>query len=197
MQNPDNSNWLYLYSQKFEHATLYNYAVSGSTTSDVKEKQLTSIKDIDKNKIIFLWIGVNDIVRFISLSQFAENYLFIINKLSTIENSTIILINIPDVSKLSIAGQVEQEINYLVEGLGIDIPVKTITKDIINRYNDAIYEIADDNNISVIDMFSYLETFDDDLITEDRFHPNEKGHKMITQKIDEDVEKIFPYIEWY
>lgn len=197
------SNWAYLYIKEFTPAMLFNYARPGAKTSNVNGQimifELDSIlyKLDEKNKLIFIWIGSNDVLTLVPLTVFRNSYSRIIRKLITVPNAEIIIINIPDVTKLSAAGDIEQTIDSFLSDFGISINLKHVSKSIIRQYNNIIQQIASQNNIPVIDMFSYLEEFEDAYISEDRFHPNEQGHKLIKEKVKQEVEKFFPKTRFY
>jgi len=198
-----NSNWAALYRKEFQSAYLFNYAQSGATTEDIKNQLILfgidskSYNFSEKRNLIFIWIGANDIINFVSVSQFKSNYYQILSQLISLPNTQIILINIPDVTKLSVADSVEQGVNQLVNGFGISLNLKKLSRNIISNYNNAINDTANEFNLKVIDMFSYLDTFDPSLVSSDGFHPNVEGHKMIMEKIKEEVIKDYPAIDFY
>jgi len=205
LEQPETTNWAYLYKTSLSKADIYNYAVSGATTFSIKDYQLSQY-DTDytdnhlnnKNKIIFLWIGANDIVSLINTDIFKQNYESIIQSIINKPNTKLILLTIPDASKLSIATAIEQDVNTLLQSFGVQgsLEVKAITKDIITLYNDIIYELAITYNLPVIDMFTFLETIDQKYITDDFFHPNEAGHQEIKKKVQEDITIIYPDTEF-
>lgn len=183
--------WPYLFANGTK---LYNYAISGATTYSVKTFQLQEYlkEDIKGNKLIFVWIGANDAANFYLLGDFEQNYRYIINQLMK-ENVTLILMNIPDASKLQVANVVEQQVNeelnqYAAEyGVQVTVPIKTLTREILAQYNKIIQNMADEKGLKVIDMFNFMDAFEANMITEDQFHPNELGHKMIAEKVKEEI----------
>jgi len=191
---PTNTSWIYQYSIDFDDVQVYNYAISGATSYSVAEYQL-SLFEKDKfqegNKLIFLWFGANDIKKFISVPEFKANYIKTIDELFSVPNSDIILITIPDVSKLQVATDIEDKINDLISGFGVKLEVKEIGQDIIESYNDIVYEMAEKYDLEIIDMFSYMENFDNSLISSDQFHPNEEGQKEISKTVKKEVDGFF------
>jgi lysophospholipase L1-like esterase len=202
---PEKNNWINYYSKNFKSAKLFNYAIAGAKSSDVLKNQLnklnTDLNSIkkDSNKLIFLWIGANDVIRQTPISEFNNNYKEIIEYLKEIPNAQIILINIPDASKLPVITDFEDAINSLIIELGFSakVQVKTLSKEQIFQYNLIIEGVAKNYNIPVIDMFSYLKYYDESLITKDQFHPNVKGHRVIEQKISTDVKLLFEKFRFY
>ncbi len=192
LDNPETENWLYQYSQNLE-VELINNAHEGDATSDILQTQLKN-KIPNKNKLIFLWIGANNILRLESTNKFFEEYNKIVNNLTQIPDSKLILMTIPDASKLSSAIEIEQGINQI---LGIEIDVKQIGKEIIKNYNDVIWATAEQNNLNTIDMFTYMEdNFNQSLEGPDKFHPNKKGHELIAEKIKKDMQIFYPKKEF-
>ena len=194
---PADSRWGSLYSQKFKKAEIHNYAISGATSYSVEAYQMMlfendSIND-DHNKLVFLWIGANDAVSLIHPEDYKRNLEIVLNKLSKLNNTIVVILNVPDASKLSIASDIEEELNYIAEQLqlGMGIEAKKFVQDSIAVYNQEIDSVAGRYNVPVIDMFNFMDSFDDSLITPDGFHPNEMGHKLISEKVKEDVEASF------
>lgn len=192
---PEKTSWIYQYSKNFDDAQVYNYAINGATSYSVAEYQLSLFENEKipegKNKLIFLWFGANDIKKFISTEEFRSNYIKTIDYLSSVPNSDIILITIPDVSKLQVATDIEQGINDLISGLGVQLDIKGAGHDVILSYNNVVYDLAKQYNLNVIDMFTYMEKFDNSLISDDKFHPNEQGHKEISKTVNEEVTDFF------
>ena len=201
LAEPENTRWSQLLSNSFESTNLQTFAVSGATTYHIKENQIPKYDEIastiqEDKKLVFLWVGGNDAKNLISLSDFENAYKFIVDKASEIENAYVVMINVPDVSKLSVTEEIDNTINSIANQFGINIGVKELTKDVVADYNRVVQTIADQNNIPVIDMFNHLDTFSDDMITSDRFHPNELGHEMVAEKVRNDLVEVFPEIEF-
>ncbi len=201
LENPAQDNWAAQFSSTLTDANIYNYAVSGATTYSVKEYQIGQYnKDKDtlnlneQRKLVFLWIGVNDIKNLIPLQDFKTNMREIIHDISTIRNSNAIVLTIPDVSTLGVTDNIEKGVNTFLSDIGVEgeLAVKELSKDVIISYNDVLVSLANKSHIKVIDIFSFMEHIDDQLITADQFHPNEAGHKEIAEKIKDDLEILYP-----
>lgn len=190
---PEDS-WISLYSKNFEDIHLFNYAVSGATSYNVSYDELMMLNVNDYycfgNSLVFLWFGANDIINFISVEDFRNNYIKVIDSLSS-EKREIILITIPDVSKLNVANDIQQSVNNFLSVFGIQIDVKKISQDVVSQYNEIIFELAKQYNLNVIDMFTYMNDFDNSMVGKDRFHPNEKGHKEISNIVSKEVDGFF------
>ena len=121
MKSPVSTAWPVLYAQSFKKAHVYNYAISGATTFSVKDYQLKFFWDDSKKfdldseyKLIFLWIGSNDVKKLFDPIVFQQNYEAIVDQLMSIPNKDLILMTIPDASKLPVAvgsGITEQNID--------------------------------------------------------------------------------------
>jgi lysophospholipase L1-like esterase len=188
-------SWISLYSRNFDDVHLFNYAASDSTSYNVSEQQTVILAENDYSckgsSLVFLWFGANDVKNFVSLEQFRNNYIKTIDSLSAIQNKKIILITIPDVSKLSVADEVQTNVNDFLSQFGVQLEVKKISQDIIRQYNNVIFSIAKEYDLDVIDMFDYMQNFDNSLIGLDKFHPNAQGHEEISGIISKEVDKMF------
>lgn len=194
IENPKENNWAKLYSNEL-NAKLFNNAVSGATIYGIIDYQLPLFKKqvSSKTKLIYIWVGSNDAKNFISLTDFRKNYETIVNETKNIENSKLILITMPDASKLQVADDIETSVNDLLSQVGVGIEVKKLGQDIIKQYNDIILSIAKQNGLDTIDMFTYMEEFNNSLVSDDMFHPNEEGHKEIAKLISNETSTFYEY----
>ncbi|MBN2420773.1 SGNH/GDSL hydrolase family protein, partial [Candidatus Woesearchaeota archaeon] len=124
----------------------------------------------------------------ISLTEFEANYRHIVETITN--NSELIILNIPDATKLEIADEVQEQVSqYLIEQYGFAIDAKPLVRQYVGLYNSIIQKIANEYNLTVIDMFNYLDSLSDDLISSDGFHPNEAGHELIADYVKEQMSK--------
>jgi len=201
LANPEEENWAALYAQNFENGEIINLGKGGDTSWGVRE-QLERLYEQGiptGNKIIFLWIGANDIALFVGVEQFEQNLEVLLANLTSIEDSTIVLMNVPDASTLPIADQVEQGVNQFIKELGgnIELKVKEIGKELINQYNVIVEAKANKFSVHLIDMFTYMEELEETYISGDNFHPTSEGHKKIQEKVRKEIEIGFPTKEFY
>lgn len=187
LKNPPRDNWVALYSKKM-NVTLFNYAVSGYTTYDVLSDVMPRYENRTFNgeKLTFLWIGANDVMHFIPLNEFEDNFRELVDALND-ENTKLVIINIPDVSKIYTADMIQQQADEYLAQYGVKVNLKIVTKELVSQYNGVIHSIAAENNLQVIDMFNYLDLLNDEIISDDAFHPNELGHKLIAEKVEKDL----------
>jgi lysophospholipase L1-like esterase len=177
--NNKNKTWVALVTNQ----NVNNYAVTGATTADV----LNQIKQIKDEKQAFLWIGSNDAGQLVQLNTFESNYRTVVDTILK-KNMTLIILNIPDATKLEISDQAQRQLNdYLKSQYGMVIDAKPLVRQYTSLYNNIIQTIADENNVKVINMFDFMNSFSSDLITSDQFHPNEKGHLLIANYVKEQI----------
>jgi lysophospholipase L1-like esterase len=189
-------SWIELYSKDLN---LHNYAITGATSYSVESYQWSLFEEdnLKGNKLVFLWFGTNDIKNFISIEEFKTNYISVLNKLSSLENTEVILITIPDVSKLSVAEEIEDNLNDFLSDFGVKIGLKEMSRNKIIDFNFLISDLALEYNLNLIDMFVYMDQFDESLISSDKFHPNEEGHIEISKVVSEKMDEFYWDYEFY
>jgi lysophospholipase L1-like esterase len=196
LNDPEAEAWPSLLKKDFTGATLRNHAQSGSTSWTTMDQVLVEnqTKNGDGKKLIYIWVGANDIPRMISKEQYEQNLRFIAQNSLEIKDSIVTLITIPDVSKLWIADKIESEVNTLLNQFGVQgqLEVKQLGKDIVTDYNNIIFKVGNDLNIPVIDMFEHMKGFDQSLVGTDEVHPNSKGHIKVKQIILKDLTMRHP-----
>jgi len=203
LTDPLTQDWPALLGDSYPDAVVTNLAFSGSTSWGTREQMLalqnTSAIEEGDTKLVFLWVGANDIARFIPLEDFETNIDVLLTNLTALPNSRVVLLTIPDASKLPVAGAVEEGVNALIAQFGgqYELKVRDISKEIIDGYNNILAAKAKEYDLLLIDMFSFLEAFPPDHITEDQFHPNEKGHVEVKKKIEEELLTAYPDTEFY
>jgi lysophospholipase L1-like esterase len=145
------------------------------------------------NVLVFVWIGANDIKLLVPPDTFADNLGMILDNLTGAGYKDIILMTIPDMSKLSVATEVEQGVNQFLSNVGLQpIGVKQIGQEVITRYNNVITHEAAARGLRVIDMFTFMKTIPDGLITADRVHPNAEGQKLVAKYVQDTVISFYP-----
>lgn len=200
LADPANESWPALYVRSFKDAALHNFAVTGADSRGVLGTQLSLFHNEStgaenrSGELVFVWIGANDIQHLVSPQEFRRNYGTILDELNRANFTDIILMDIPDVSRLSVTGDIEGGINSLIAqaGFNVSFDVKGISQDIINEYNDNIRAEAAARQLPVIDMFNLMKNVPDTILGSDRVHPNKEGHKFIAERVRSDVEASYP-----
>ena len=203
LDNPQQENWAALFNNRFDNTTHHNFAISGGTSYNVQDPQMVNFRKTkeyndSQYKIIFLWIGANDIIHFIPPEDFQIQLEKTVKELVEINNSEIILITIPDVSKLRVADTAQAGADWLANELGLDftVNVKSISKDVVLTYNKQIFLTANKYNLNVIDMFEHMASLNQSLIQDDEFHPTKEGQKEVNFHITNDLAKLYPDVEF-
>lgn len=200
LANPSSESWPALYAGTFKQATLHNYAVSGAGTRYVLENELPRFTNdargkgaMQGNSLVFVWIGANDVKVLLPLGEFEANYKRILDNLSAAGHKDLVLMTIPDVSRLSVASDVEQGVNAFLGNVGIaPVDVKGMSRELITRYNAVIRHEAGARGLHVIDMFDFMQTIPDSLLIVDRVHPNAEGQTLIAWRVQDDVGSFYP-----
>jgi len=204
LENPETENWAALFANNFKDAAHHNFAISGGTSYNVQDPQMINLrktseyKNDSQYKLIFLWIGANDIIHLIPPEDFRVQFEKTVKELNDIPNAEVILVTIPDVSKLRVADSAQEGLDWLTKelGLGFTVDLKSISKEVVLAYNQQIFLTANKYNLNVIDMFQHMETLNQTYIQQDEFHPNVAGHKEVNFHITNDLVKFYPDVEF-
>ncbi len=164
----------------------YNMGVPGETTDGLvkrfRQETETRLRENWENLFIFAY-GMNDCAFLPAESKFAvdlDGFYGNLNrtiKESKMFSSEIILLNINPVVDEITAVPRENRKHRLNEN--------------IDRYNEKIKEIADQNSLLLADVNSEFKKQDyEELLSEDGLHPNAEGHKVIFEMVKKRVEKL-------
>jgi lysophospholipase L1-like esterase len=193
--DPANESWPVLYSRSFNSAQLHNFAVTGADSRYLLDVELSRFRNGSYpvgDNLVFVWIGANDIQYLVAPQVFKQNYGQILDGLSNFTD--VILMTIPDVSRLSVANDFQQGLDsfLLKSGLNIKVDVKTISQEVVTQYNDIIKAEGEARHLPVIDMFDFMSSVPDSILYSDRVHPNEEGHSLIAKRVSADVGSFYP-----
>lgn len=125
----------------------------------------------------------------IEVNEFVKMYTEIIQVIKS-KNKKPVLLSLPPIDA-------QRYINKLSKNLNKENILKWMNNNIYfltnwhERYNIEVFKLALNNNISIIDITSkFLEQKDYSLfLCEDGIHPNEEGHKIISEAIQEHITK--------
>ena len=132
----------------------------------------------DEN-LIFFFYGANDLaerydVELVSLANFESNLFEVISQAKEFTP------NIYVISILPISKMVD----------GIKVPERKFrTTQKIELYNQKLKEVALQNQIEFIDIFSRFNSTKEKYLSKDGIHPNEKGYQFIANQIKPIVER--------
>lgn len=145
-------------------ARLTNLCVSGATTSEVLEEQLTQGIAIRPN-FVTLGIGINDIGHGVSLEQFARNYEKILSTLRNDTEARIVVTNIPDISSAPrIPDFARSEYQQTIIAFNQQLEA------IAARYEATVFDVY---AITHEQLHAHPEFF-----SSDGFHPSDAGYEL-------------------
>ncbi len=125
----------------------------------------------------------------IEVNEFVKMYTEIVQMIKS-KNKKPVLLSLPPIDA-------QRYINKISKNLNKENILKWMNNNIYfltnwhERYNIEVFKLALNNNISIIDITSkFLEQKDYSLfLCEDGIHPNEEGHKIISEAIQEHITK--------
>ncbi|MGD7043183.1 SGNH/GDSL hydrolase family protein [Jeotgalibacillus proteolyticus] len=139
-----------------------NAGVSGNDLLAMQERVRNDVLRFSP-ELVVVNSSLNDVVNEVSLNQFRQNYQTLIDSIKDGSDAKIIL----------------RTSNYTMS--------PEINEQLENGYNDAIKEIAKDNDLGFIDLYSYYkdqaENSSIDQLNFNHFHPNETGQELIANSV--------------
>jgi acyl-CoA thioesterase-1 len=144
---------------------------------DANTEQLDSALDLFfetkvEPDLVTVWTGANDVIEGEDADDFEDALEDIFDRLRDRTDGIIVVANIPDLTQLP---RFREE------------PDEDVTRERIKAFNEAIAEQAKDYDVLLVDL--YGRPVDDDLVSEDGFHPNNQGHQRIA---DQFLDAILP-----
>lgn len=157
----------------FPEAEVFNYGVSGSKTSDIVERVDEALKNQPDS--LFLLAGVNDLWNSSPSEDIINNFNSIIDKIKTTSPNTEIYVQ----SILPIDS--EMNIKYFPQ-----YPFPKGTNDTIKNINKELKNIASENNIKYIDLYSLYVNNDkiDSNLTVDGVHLNPEAYDIWANELN-------------
>lgn len=169
------------YNENAQEVNAFNLGIGGETTEGLLLRMENEIKpriSPDEN-LIFLFYGANDLAirnnqEVIPLQNFETN---IFNAIEIAKKYTteVFLISILPISEK-------------IDGVTVSSGKMRTNKRII-EYNQILKQIADSQNIEFLDLHSLFTQSVEEFISKDGVHPNEKGYKIISEKVKPILEK--------
>lgn len=125
----------------------------------------------------------------IEVNEFVKMYTEIIQVIKS-KNKKSVLLSLPPIDAQRYMNKISKNLNKenILKWMNNNIYFLTNWHE---RYNIEVFKLALNNNISIIDITSkFLEQKDYSLfLCEDGIHPNEEGHKIISEAIQEHITK--------
>jgi lysophospholipase L1-like esterase len=175
-----NSVLVYL-KNRGENINPVNLAESGANSNDILNTQASNVEGYSP-KYITLMVGGTDILEEFSVQAFKSNLQAIINKINTTEDSIILIgtiINFPKIRTGKFKSCKEDVLHLNIENL---------TEEKILEFNEAIKELAEENNLILVDLFDSLDS--EHISDYDCIHPNISGQEKIAEEFIKALEKI-------
>ena len=163
------------YNNNANEVNCFNLGIGGETTEGLMNRFEVETKarlTPDEN-LVFFFYGANDL-ELVSFANFESNLFEVISQAKEFTP------NIYVISILPISKKVD----------GIKIPDRKFrTTQKIELYNQKLKELALQNQIEFIDIFSRFNSTKEEFLSKDGIHPNEKGYQFIANQIKPIVEK--------
>lgn len=125
----------------------------------------------------------------IEINEFAKMYTEIIHFIKN-KNKKPVLLSLPPIDAQKYINRLSKELNKenILKWMNNNPYFLTNWHE---RYNIEVFKLAINNNISIIDITSkFLEHKDYSIfLCEDGIHPNEEGHKLISEAIQEHIKR--------
>ncbi|MGN1330648.1 MAG: SGNH/GDSL hydrolase family protein [Clostridia bacterium] len=188
------------------NVVIENKAKFGSTISVGEksfEKNLSILDNPDVEYVVlefggndcdFKWQEISDNPNMehspnIEVNEFVKMYTEIIQEIKS-KNKKPVLLSLPPIDSQRYMHKISKNLNKenILKWMNNNIYFLTNWHE---RYNIEVFKLAINNNVSIIDITSkFLEQKDYSLfLCEDGIHPNEEGHKIISEAIQEHVSK--------
>lgn len=173
------------YLAKNHKVKLVNFSISGATTQDLKDNQLSKALEY-KPDLVLISAGSNDITHLKSVSNIKENIIYIVNKL--IEKNCKVKIIVTGSADVGSSPRFLEPLSSI-----ITFRVKQVNKKafapVIAEYDLTFAPIAKET--------APVFKKDRSLFANDRYHPNDEGYKVwnnvIYKAIDEAMAKQSNY----
>jgi acyl-CoA thioesterase-1 len=144
---------------------LLNLGIPGARIDLIKEQVRVAAQVGTKANLVTLWTGGNDLVNGDDPRRFQEDLRFMLNTLKDKVSSVIVVANLPDMTQLP---RFRRE------------PSRNVTMERIRAFNQAIEQEARAANARLVNLSA--EPVEDALVFDlDGFHPNNAGHRRISQ----------------
>jgi lysophospholipase L1-like esterase len=169
--------------------TIENYGKRGNRTDQLlkrleKEEIAESIQDAD---IVFITIGANDMMKIVK-NSFTNLHVELFNeeKLEYLERLTAIFNKIKEINpdtKIYLIGFYNPFERYFgdIEELQM----------IVNDWNESSKSVTEEfENVNYIPTSDLFSDSDIELLSDDHFHPNTSGYKLMAKRILENMEEV-------
>ncbi|MBP9731974.1 MAG: SGNH/GDSL hydrolase family protein [Candidatus Magasanikbacteria bacterium] len=143
---------------------LKNYSYPGARTQGIVEHVLPSMQE-EKVDIITILLGINDVHGNISLTNFRENYSYILTELTSKTDAAIYAVALPFIGDPSL----------------LRFPYQQYFDWRTRKFNRVIQELSTEAGVHFIDLYSPTEKLFKQTgshYSTDFFHPSEEGYRL-------------------
>jgi acyl-CoA thioesterase-1 len=152
--------------------SLATLAIPGATAAQLDAALEPFLESGLEWNLVTVWTGANDVIQGVDVDQFADELAEIFKRLRERTDGLIVAANVPDLTELP---------RFRAA------PDADVTQARIEAFNDAITDQAEAHDVLVVDLFA--EPVQDDLVSDDGFHPSNEGHRRIAEEF---LEVILP-----
>lgn len=189
----ENGGYVGILNNTFEEnnidITIENYGKRGNRTDQLlkrleKEEIAESIQDAD---IVFITIGANDMMKIVK-NSFTNLHIELFNeeKLEYLERLTAIFHKINDINpdtKIYLIGFYNPFERYFGDIAELQM--------IVNDWNESSKSVTEEfENVNYIPTSDLFSDSDIELLSDDHFHPNTSGYKLMAKRILENIEEV-------
>lgn len=169
------------YNNNANEVNCFNLGIGGETTEGLMNRFEVETKarlSPDEN-LIFFFYGANDLAlsegkEIVSLTDFEQNLSQVISQAKRFATEIYVISILP--------------ISKTVDGIKVtERKFRTTQK--IELFNQKLKDLALQNQIEFIDIFSRFNLTKEEFLSKDGIHPNEKGYQFISNQIKPIVEK--------
>jgi acyl-CoA thioesterase I len=157
---------------RVDDVSLTVLAIPGATAAQLDAALALFLESGLEPNLVTLWTGPNDVIQGEDVEDFEDELADIFARLRDRTGGVIAAANVPDLTELP---------RFRAD------PDDDVTRERIEEFNDASAEQAEDPEVLVVDLFG--EPVEDDLVSDDGFHPNNEGHHRIAEEF---LEVILP-----
>lgn len=128
----------------------------------------------EKSDLTVIFIGINDVFNRTPVKEFSQDLETIVANMK-LSSTKIVLISLP----------------FLGTNSSIPFPYDFLYNFQLNRYNNEIKTVADNNNLQLIDLYQLTngKLSDPSLFASDAFHPSDRGYILIADIIAKELKK--------
>lgn len=167
------------------YCEIYNLGIpKGETTVDLKKRILIDAepRKWDAERLTLISVGINDSAvlndeegNWVNIEKYRENLKEIIEKAKTFSSQVVMIgVTLVDEEKTNPVPW-DKKLGY--------------RNSVIKEYNQAMMEVAEENNLLFIDLIPRLEKVNWKNMLRDGVHPNDEGHELIFQVIKDQLEE--------